>query len=256
MPTRSISPPPGAGASSSASISSSAASLSLRPLRSKNLTPLYSGGLCDAEMTTPRSRRSSATAGVGTTPASTADPPADATPRANASSSSSPEPRVSRPTKTRPPPDQSADALPSRSTSSGVISSPTMPRTPSVPKYSRGTARDLIWRLMGRGIGTEPANHRTAGTSGDLRVRLALGELRSLAGLVQAGLLALHLAGIPRQVALALERHAQLRVRLDEGPGDAVAHSAGLPGEASAMDADPQVICPLDARRAERRSRH
>ena len=101
---------------------------------SKNFTPLYSGGLCDAVMTTPRSRPSSATAGVGTTPASTAEPPADATPRANASSSSSPEPRVSRPTKTRPPPDQSADALPRRSTSSTVMNSPTMPRTPSVPK--------------------------------------------------------------------------------------------------------------------------
>src|SRR5207245_175922 len=91
--------------------------------------PLYSGGLCDAEMTTPRSSPSSATAGVGTTPASTAEPPADATPRANASSSASPEARVSRPMKTRPRPDQSADALPSRSTRSAVTNSPTMPPT-------------------------------------------------------------------------------------------------------------------------------
>ena len=91
------------GASKSASISSSAASVSLRPSPSKNLTPLYSGGLCDAEMTAPRSSASSATAGVGSTPASTALPPAATTPRANASSSSGPEPRVSRPTKTRPP---------------------------------------------------------------------------------------------------------------------------------------------------------
>ena len=44
-------------------------------------------GLCEAEMTTPRSSASSATAGVGA-PASTAFPPAATTPRANASSSS------------------------------------------------------------------------------------------------------------------------------------------------------------------------
>ena len=35
----------------------------------KSFTPLYSGGLCDAEMTTPTSSASSATAGVGSTPA-------------------------------------------------------------------------------------------------------------------------------------------------------------------------------------------
>ena len=95
-------------ASSSASISSSGASVSFRPSRSKNFTPLYSGGLCDAVITAPTSSASSATAGVGSTPASTAAPPADATPRANASSSSRPDARVSRPTKTRAAPAQSA----------------------------------------------------------------------------------------------------------------------------------------------------
>src|SRR4029078_12509275 len=60
------------------------------------------------------------------------------TPRANASSSYSPDPRVSRPTKTRAPsPDQSADALPSRSTRATVRNSPTHPRTPSGPQYWR-----------------------------------------------------------------------------------------------------------------------
>src|SRR6185312_8974431 len=140
--TRSISPPPGAGPSRSASISSSAPSVSLRPSRSKNLTPLYSGGLCEAEMTAPRSRPRSATAGVGSTPARTALPPAEAMPRANASSSSGPLARVSRPTKMRPRPHQSAAALPRRSTRSAVSISPTTPRTPSVPKYCRATARD------------------------------------------------------------------------------------------------------------------
>ena len=36
---------------------------------------------------------------------------------------------------------------------------------------------------------------------------LALRELRPLPGLLEAGLLALDLARVPRQVALALERH-------------------------------------------------
>ena len=151
--------------------------------RSKNLTPLYSGGLCEAEMTTPRSSASRATAGVGRTPASTALPPAATTPRANAASSSGPEPRVSRPTKTRPRRDQSVAALPSRSTSSTVRSSPTTPRTPSVPKYRPQAAE------------------------------LALRELRRLARLVQAGLLALDLACVAREEALALQRDAQLRDR-------------------------------------------
>ena len=44
----SIAPPPGAGASKSASISSSCSSTSFPPPR-KSFTPLYSGGLCDAD---------------------------------------------------------------------------------------------------------------------------------------------------------------------------------------------------------------
>ena len=116
---------------------------------------------------------------------------------ANAASSSGPEPRVSRPTKTRPRPDQSVAALPSCSTSSTVRSSPTTPRTPSVPKYRRKSG-------------------------------LALGELRRLARLVEAGLLALDLACVAREEALALQRDAQLRIGLDERPGDAVANRAGL----------------------------
>src|SRR5215211_924781 len=144
MPTRSTAPRSDlGGSSSSASISSSEASLSFCPSPSKNLTPLYCGGLCEAEMTAPRSSASRATAGVGRMPPSTAFPPADATPSANAASSSGPELRVSRPTKTRPRPDQSAAARPRRSTRSVVSSSPTTPRTPSVPKYRRAMRGSL-----------------------------------------------------------------------------------------------------------------
>ena len=58
--------------------------------------------------------------------------------------------------------------------------------------------------------------------------RLALGPLRGLAGLLQAGLLALDHAGVAGEEALALERHAQLGVGLDERAGDAVPRGAGL----------------------------
>ena len=72
------------GASSRLSISSSSASVSFRPPPVKNLTPLYSGGLCDAVMTTPRSSAPSATAPLGRIPPSTAVAPAEAIPTATA----------------------------------------------------------------------------------------------------------------------------------------------------------------------------
>src|SRR4051794_36415455 len=225
MPTWSISPRPSGGTSSSASISSSDASCSLWPSRVKNFTPLYSGGLCDAEMTTPRSSASSATAGVGRTPPRIATPPADSTPRAKASISSTPDARVSRPTKTLPPPTQVVDARPSRSTRSAVRNSPTTPRTPSVPKY-------LLTR-------------RT----------LTLRELRRLAGLVQTGLLALDLACVARQEALPLQRHAELRVDLDDRACDPVAPRPGLARGAAAVDADADVVRAGEAGGLERRQR-
>src|SRR5213080_5161433 len=68
--------------------------------------------------------------------------------------------------------------------------------------------------------------------------RLALRELRRLARLVQAGLLALDLACVPREEAFALQRDAQLRVRLDERAGDPVPDGSGLSGQAAAVDTD------------------
>src|SRR3954463_9101200 len=216
---RSISPRlPFGSTSSSASISSSEASGSLGPEGVKNLTPLYSGGLCDAEMTTPRSSASSATAGVGSTPPRMQSPPTETTPRANASSSATPDARVSRPTKTFAAPVQVAAARPSRSTSSGVRNSPTTPRTPSVPKYLR------------------------AMKVGDL----PLAELRRLAGLVETGLLALDLAGIARQEAGPLQRDPEVGVHLDERAGDAVAHRTGLTRRPAAVHADAQVVLAVE----------
>src|SRR5438552_12206668 len=209
-----MSPPSVPGRSRSASICSSCPSVSFWPSRSKNLTPLYSGGLCDAVITQPRSSVSSATAGVGSTPATTALPPTDAMPRASAASSSTPDARVSRPTKMRPRPHQSVAARPSRSTSSTVRSSPTTPRTPSVPKYCRA--------------------------------KLPLAELRRFARLVQPGLLALDDSGVARQEAGTLERHAQLGIGLDQRAGDAVPDGAGLAARATPVDTHADIVGPFD----------
>ena len=84
-------------------MSSSTASGSLKPWASNSLMPLYSGGLWEAEMTTPpsqcSSRTSSAMAGVGMIPANSAVPPIDMTPAATDDSSMSPDKRVSLPIK-------------------------------------------------------------------------------------------------------------------------------------------------------------
>src|SRR5581483_4685880 len=84
----------------------------------------------------------------------------------------------------------------------------------------------------------------------------ALAELRRLARLVQAGLLALDLAGVARQVALALEQYAEVRVDLDEGARDAVPHCARLPRRAAAVDAHAEVVLAVERRRLERRHDH
>ena len=69
------------------------------PLLSKNFIPLYSTGLCDAEIIIPASALYSlikcATAGVGTTPNITASAPTDNIPDTKAASSISPDILVS-----------------------------------------------------------------------------------------------------------------------------------------------------------------
>src|SRR4029079_43577 len=72
--------------------------------------------------------------------------------------------------------------------------------------------------------------------------KLALGELRRLARLVQAGLLALDDAGVTREEALTLERDAHLRIRLDERARDAMPDGAGLTRRATPCDANAKVV--------------
>src|SRR4051794_6547267 len=155
-------------------------------------------------MTTARSSpwraSSSGAPGVGSTPPSSACPPAAATPAATADSSISPDSRVSRTTSTcGASPVRAVAARASARASSAVRNSPATPRTPSVPK--------------------------------SLRVKpgaLALGELRPLAGLLEAGLLAFLGARVARQEPPALELGPQVGVRLQQGARDAMAQCAGL----------------------------
>src|SRR5262249_34655862 len=81
---------------------------------------------------------------------------------------------------------------------------------------------------------------------------LPLGPLRGLAGLFQAGLLALDGPRVAGEEALALERHAQLRVGVDERPRDAVPRRASLSARTAAVEADPHVVAPLGLRDLER----
>src|SRR5690606_11056933 len=81
----------------------------------------------------------------------------------------------------------------------------------------------------------------------------ALGVLRSLAGLLQAGLLALDGAGVPGQEPGALERGpVVLGVDLVERAGDPQAQRTGLAGGAATVDARDHVEAPLDVDELER----
>src|SRR4051794_22233022 len=220
-------------ASRRASIPASTSSESLKPSAPKNFRPLSAKGLWEAEMTAAPSRpsrpSSTGAAGVGSTPASSASPPAAATPAANALSSMGPDSRVSRTTSSRGRPAgeaaraRSTTARPRASASSAVSRSPATPRTPSVPNRRRGMAATLT-----------------------------LGELRALAGLLQAGLLALLHPGVAGEEAAALELAAQVGIGLEQRPGDAVAQGAGLGGHAAAVDAGDDVHPGLVAHGLER----
>src|SRR5206468_2883096 len=75
--------------------------------------------------------------------------------------------------------------------------------------------------------------------------RSALRELRSLARLVQAGLLALDLARVTGQEAGALQWNAQLRVGFHERAGDSVPDGPRLARGPAAVDANADVVRPL-----------
>ena len=72
---------------------------------------------------------------------------------------------------------------------------------------------------------------------------------------MQAGLLALDLARIARQVAVPLQQHAEIRIDLDERARDAVADGARLSGQATAVHAHAKVVLAFDTGDLERRER-
>src|SRR4051794_24699012 len=145
-------------------------------------------------------------------PPSSASPPAALTPAASAAWSISPDSRVSRRIRTcgRSAPVSAAAERARASASSAVRKSPARPRTPSVPN-------------------SLPA--MTPRPSAPL----ALGELRTLARLLQTRLLALLGPRVARQEAAALELTAEVGVGLQQGARDAVAKRAGLRRDAAAV---------------------
>src|SRR4051794_30261859 len=208
------------------------ASSSLTPPRARNLMPLSGIGLWLADSTTPRSALSEsvryATPGVGSTPSRCTSTPAEASPATTAASRNCPEMRVSRPTtatgrrhsdsrKAPASPRTCAAATERSSVSSAVSEALASPRTPSVPKR----------RPM-------PAARAVAGS--------ALAVLRRLAGLLQAGLLALDDAGVTSQQTGLLQRRA-VRVEVDgvQRSGHAQAQGAGLTGDPTTVDAGDHV---------------
>src|SRR5580658_3125700 len=203
--------------SSSRSISRSTSTGSFVPSTLKSLIPLSAKGLCEAEITAPGAWRDSATAatpGVGSTPRSMTSAPSASRPAEKAAWSSGPERRVSRPTTNVGAGSTRAAARPRASASSAVSSSLATPRTPSVPKRAGGIA------VLG----------------------LPLGVLRRLAGLLQAVLLRLLLAGVAGEQAGPLERAPQLGVDGDQAAGDAQAQRTRLPGDPAAVDGGVDVV--------------
>src|SRR5437763_8006504 len=172
----------------------------------------------------PWRRTSSGAAGVGSTPASSASPPAAATPAAMADSSISPDSRLSRTIRTcgRSASTWRTAAWASRNANSAVRKCPARPRTPSVPNS---------WRAI---------------------AALALGELRPLTRLLEAGLLALLDARVASQEAAALELGAQVRVGVHQRARDAVAQRAGLGRDTAAVHRRDDVDLLLQPHRLQR----
>jgi hypothetical protein len=112
-------------------------SASFRPSGPKNLMPLSSTGLWDAETTTPAEHPSSrtrcATAGVGRIPAWSTRAPPEQSPATKAASNMGPETRVSRASRYVPRPRTAAAARPTDRANSGRRVRLATPRIPSVP---------------------------------------------------------------------------------------------------------------------------
>ena len=167
--------------------------------------------------------------GVGRTPPSIAVEPPEARPAASARSSAGPE-RGCRGRRGR------APAAPERECTQALDELRRRPRTTPRTRQSRSSAQ------TGAGVDEDgvSSKRRRPGVS-KREARLPLRELRPLAGLLQAGLLALDLARVAGEEALALERDARFGIGLDERPGDPVTQRAGLAGDAAAVQPGAEI---------------
>src|SRR4051795_7655394 len=199
---------------------------------------------------TPRSAPVSAvrwaSAGVGTTPASSTSAPALVSPATTAASSISPLARGSRPTTAtgRTGPARAGDPTAGRGIAADGRDGTRSPA--GVGEHPGGGTRHRegqLRREVGVGptpdaVGPEEATQRT--------YRSALGVLRRLAGLLEAVLLALLDPRVTGEEARLLESRTVVGLDLDEGAGDRQAQRAGLPGDATTLeDADDVVLLAL-----------
>ena len=188
-------------------------SVSLRPPGANSFTPLSSNRLWEAEMTAPAPpsvAANQATAGVGTTPNEVTCAPSDVSPATSADSTNGPDNRVSRPTTNCDPPEHRE---------------PRRDPAPSTSSRCQVEVGDTA-----NPVSTELEHGRTMPEGGAVRScpRLPLGVLRSLPCLLEPVLLRFLLTGVAREEAGLLQRGPQLRVDLDQGPGDAEPEGTGL----------------------------
>src|SRR5919201_3704525 len=116
----------------------------------------------------------------------------------------------------------------------------------SPPARGRAQARRSTARRR------RPGRRRSRRACGPMTLRSALAELRALARLLQAGLLALLDARVAREEAAPLELAAEVGIGLEQRAADAVAQGAGLGGDPAAVHARDDVHARLVADRLER----
>src|SRR5688572_3368167 len=191
-------------------------------------------------------------AGVGRISASmTRAPPLEA-PAARAEASIPPERRVSRPMRIGPPKSRAA-ARPSRRASSGSRPSFAIPRAPSVPNVMGPLCKETSSARDGP-LPDRPEGRRKGPASCKRFAALALGELRALAGLLEAVLLALDGAGVPGEEPRGLQLAARLLRLLGERPRDAVAQGVRLAGGATALEPGDHVVAASQPEQLQRRA--
>src|SRR5215469_11153238 len=145
-----------------------------------------------------------------------------------------------------PVPDNTPAPATARSMASRAVRSrPATPRTPSVP--NRRPMNSLPSLSLRRLFPREGESFPCEG-----RGRSALGVLRSLAGLLQPGLLAFLYPGVPGQETGPLEARAVLRIHEGQRPGDPEPQRSRLPGDTAAGDPGDHVERLVGAQRHER----